>query len=185
MFQNKTSKTMIIGLTLIALFNFSCAKKPSGIRTIRQTEAQAINPSSNTYNKEAAAAQGTLYEIYSIERPDTSASDGTVVVKSEIKTPEGKFIPVTATHDGKEDENGLINLEGNHQLLVQSRCINENCATYVMLITLLINNYAYHQNLAVSYSKDETYFHVDNKNAARTSNFYRSLNEAVQANNIK
>lgn len=183
MFQNKTSKTMIIGLALIALFNFSCAKKPSGIRTVRQTETQAISPSSNQYNREAAQAQGTLYEIYSIERPDI-ATDGIIVVDSEIKTPEGKFIPVKSTHDGKGDENGIINLDGNRQLLVQSRCINENCATYVMLVTLLISNYAYHQNLAISDSSKD-FFRVDNKNAQRTSNFYRSLDEAVQANNIK
>lgn len=184
----KTFKLTNLVLPLVVVlsaFSFSCAKKATGVRAVRQTEAQQMNPVVNTNSNNAANAQGLLYKITVIELPG-EATDGSFTVNAEIKTPMGRFIPITTTHTAGRDVYGTYNdADTGAYLDIRARCMGANCDTYLLLVTVVKNNQSVHQSLAISYLT-ESFFHLDENNATVSpGNFYRSLDEVVQRHNLK
>ncbi len=185
----KTFKLTHLALPLIAVltvFSFSCAKKATGVRTVRQTEGKVMNEAVNTPSANAGNAQNLLFLITVIDRPALDESDeNTSIVNAEIKTPAGRFVPITTTHtlgaDNKyQDAGGIYNdPDSGAQLNIRARCLKEKCATYVLLITVIKNNQSIHQLLAISNS-DQDFFNYENVNAqVAPGYFYRDLADVV------
>lgn len=176
----KLNQKIVLSLTVIlSLFVFSCAKTPSGVRTVKQTNSQVINPAVSNPSVQAANNQGLLYQLTSLERP-LEATDGSISVSSEIKTPGGLYVPVTTTHVNGSDAGGTINDAGSQSTLdIRARCIGSDCEKYIMLITVIRNGSAVHQIAALS-NKDLDYFTLENINVSVSLQFYRSLDELAQ-----
>ena len=181
----KTFKLTNLVLPLVVVlsaFSFSCAKKATGVRTVRQTEGKVINPAVNTPSVGAGNAQGLLYNITVIDRPIPGDSDGnSFVINAEIRTPFNRFIPITTTHVQGQDVLGTYNdAETGAQLDIRARCKGAQCEKYILLITVLKNNQSVHQVLAISNSNEE-FFHYQNVNAAVAPGyFYTSLDQVPQ-----
>lgn len=181
----KTFKLTHLVLPLIVVlsaFSFSCAKKAGGVRTVRQTEGKVMNQAVNTPSVNAGNAQGLLYNITVIDRPVVGDSEETsFVINAEIRTPNGRFIPITTTHTAGKDVLGTYNdPETAAQLDIRARCIGTKCETYILLITVIKNNQSVHQVLGLSNS-NEDFFHYENVNASVAPGyFYRTLDEVAQ-----
>jgi hypothetical protein len=169
--QNKT----LLATVLLGLFLGACAKSPSTKRTVRQSGQQVVNPNVSTASAQAATSQNLFYEITSLSRPDEN-----VQVVIEIKTPDGYYIPITTDHaSGQLDARGVYDDTRNGaQLEFRARCSNASCDQYTLLMTVIKNQYAYHQTAAVSYRMD-CEFNVEQLNAAVTRNFYTSLDSVI------
>jgi hypothetical protein len=181
----KTFKITHLVLPLImalGVFSVSCAKKATGVRTIKQSEGKVMNAAVNTPSANAGSSQGLLYAISVIDRPSPDETDETTfVVTAEIRTPNGKYVPITTTHTQGQDVVGLYNdTDNGAQLDIRARCLKANCATYILLVTLIKNQHSVHQVLAISNS-NEDYFHYENVNASVAAGyFYTSLDEVVR-----
>ena len=140
-----------------------------------------MNEIVNDASVNAASSQNNLYQVTVVEVPGES-TDGIFVVKSEIKTPSGQFIPVTTTHINGQDANGVIDDAANGSKIdVRAKCIGANCEKYILLFTVVVNQQAVHQIAIISYNY-QTYFNMEHVNKAVTSNFYRTLDQVVQRN---
>ncbi len=180
---NHLALSIVVTLTA---FSFSCAKKATGVRTVRQTQAVAVNPAVSTPSTQAANNQNLLYTLTVVELPG-EATSGTFTVNSEIRTPMGKFIPITTTHTNGQDVYGVYDdADTGAKLDIRARCLGSECNTYILLVTVIKNNYSVHQIVATSYLTNETSFNVENINASvAPGSFYRSLDEVVQRNKLQ
>lgn len=173
-------------VVILSTFIFSCAKKATGVRTVRQTEANIVNPSVSNPSVEQANNQNLLYTLSVVELPG-EAADGTFTVKAEIRTPSNKFIPITTTHTNGQDVNGVYtDADTGTQLDIRARCLGSACNIYILLVTVIKNNYSVHQVVATSYLTNETAFNIEHINATVAPTlFYRSLDEVVQRNKLQ
>lgn len=178
---NQTVK-VILSVLAISFVSFSCAKKPAGIRTVRQTDSKVVNQAVSNASTQAASVQNLLYQMTVVELPG-EATDGSFTVNSEIKTPSGQYVPITTTHTNGKDAQGVVEDAANGAKLdIRSRCVGENCDQYIMLVTVVKNNYAVHQMMVISYL-NQSYFNIETINASiAPSQMYRSLDEVVQRN---
>ena len=181
----KTFKMTNLVLPLVvalSVFSFSCAKKAEGVRTIKQTQGKVMNAAVNTPSTNAGNAQGLLYTISVIDRPMVDEADpNNLVINAEIKTPAGRYIPVSTTHvPGKDVWGTYDDTDSGAKLDIRARCLKEQCATYVLLITVIKNGHSVHQILAISNS-NEDFFNYENVNAQVAANyFYRDIDDVVR-----
>jgi hypothetical protein len=168
-------------LTMITLVSFACAKKSSGVRAVKQTGSKVMNPAVSTPSIRQADAQNLLYDIVSISWP--IEGDGELKIESEIKTPDGRYIPITTFHSNNYDSVGVIDDSQNgNKIDIRARCEGENCEKYLLLATIVRGGYAVHQLAVVSYSSD-CRFNLQNTNHTVAS-MYSSLDELSQRNQI-
>lgn len=182
--MNKLTQFIFPIIVVASTLAVSCAKKPNGVRAVRQTESKTTNPVVSNPSINAANSQNLLYTLTVVELPG-EPTEGSFTVNAEIKTPMGKFIPITTTHTQGQDVWGSYNdSDTGAQLDIRARCLGENCDTYILLVTVVKNGYSVHQVVAISYLT-ETFFNVENINAnVAPQSFYRSLDEVVQRNQL-
>jgi hypothetical protein len=165
------NKYLILTTVILSLFAASCAKSPSGVRTIKQTSGNTVNAAASNQSVQAAVVQNLYYEITSVSRPDQN-----IKVTLEVKTPAGLFLPITTDHSTSREAYGIYKDESNSvQLEFRARCSDDICSKYTLLMTVVKANMAYHQTAVVSYRND-CKFNIENINAAVTQNLYTSLN---------
>jgi hypothetical protein len=184
----KTLLTVAIFAGSFVLFS-SCAKKGSPVRAVKtQTESTTMNNVTSTQSAQAAGAQALSYTITSISIPQSDESS--IKIDSEIKTPDGRYIPITTTHTANQDSVGVIDdREKNGNLIdIRARCVDNNnsyslnCEKYLMLATIVKNGYAVHQLAVVSYSND-CKFNLENISPAVSGlRIYSSLDDLAQRN---
>jgi len=180
----KVITTISIFLASFILFS-SCAKKDGPIRAIKQTESNITNPATSMLSVRTADAQNLLYDIISISWPISSASD--LSINSEIKTPDGRYIPVTTSHKNNKDSVGVTDdtQKNGTQIDIRARCEGANCEKYLMLATVVKGGYAVYQLAVVSYSSD-CKFNLENLNPMVAGlKIYSSLDDLSQRNTIK
>lgn len=166
--------SLIFTPLFIALLTASCAKSPSGVRTVKQTSGNIVNSAGSTQSIQAAVTQNLYYEVVSVTRPDED-----VKVSLEVKTPSGMYLPITTDHSTANEAYGIYTDEKNGvQLEFRARCSDAVCTKYTLLMTVVKSNMAYHQVAIVSY-RNSCSFNFENINAAVSSNLYRSL-DAVE-----
>ena len=185
----KTLRLTPLALSIVVVlsaFSFSCAKKANGIRTVRQTQANIVNPAVSNPSINQANNQNLLYTISVVELPGEAVA-GTFTVNAEIKSPSNKFIPITTTHTNGQDVYGVYTDEDSGTKLdIRARCIGAECNTYILVITVIKNNQPQHQIVATSYLTNETSFNVENINAqVAPGSFYRSLDEVQERNKLQ
>ena len=179
------TKMSIYGLLLMIVLMSSCAQKKTPVRSVKQTQSQMMNTTTSQPSIRAADAQSLLYDITVLERP-TFDFNNTPQVVSEIRTPDGRYISITTSHQGSQDSYGIVEDSKNGvRLDVRARCVGENCEKYLLLVTVVKSGYAYHQLAAISYNQD-CYFNLENINySVNTARFYASLDELNQRNNVQ
>ncbi len=178
----KMTRLVLPIIMALTVFTYSCAKKAAGVRTIKQTEGKVMNEAVNTPSANAGNSQGLLYAISVIDRPSSDESnEATAVVAAEIKTPNGKYVPITTTHTQGQDAGGVYNdTDSGTQLDIRARCLKPKCATYILLVTVIKNQSSMHQVLAISNSTED-FFHYENLNASVAAGYlYSSLDEVVR-----
>lgn len=178
--QTSIIKKAGIGLALALgmTMSFSCAKKAQGIRTVKQTRAQFIDSYITSNSMNAASAQGALFNISVIELPTETDSNGSITVKSEIKSPNGQYIPISTTHTNGSDAYGVYtDSPSGITLDIRARCIGSTCDKYVLMITEIKMQRAVHQMIAIS-NKSQDYFNLKHINYAVSAQFYQSLDQA-------
>lgn len=153
---------------VLSLFVFSCAKTPSGVRTVKQTGQQIVSPQVSGPSVNAANAQNIAVDVVTVERPE-STTDGSLSVTSELKLPNGSYIPVTTTHTNGSEAYGQVDIDTQTKLDVRSGCFETNCAKYIMLITVVKSNYAVHQIAVISKLAD-SFFYIKHINATVAPN---------------
>lgn len=89
-----------------SFLSVSCAKKSSTIRAVKQTGSKVMNPNVSTPSRQAADTQNLLYDIVSLSWP--IEGDGDLKIESEIKTPDGRYIPITTFHTNNYDSVGVV-----------------------------------------------------------------------------
>ena len=165
---------LIFAPLFLALITASCAKSPSGVRTVKQTSGNLVNAAASTQSIQAAVQQNLYYEMVSVTRPDEK-----VQVSIQVKTPAGMYLPITTDHSTSREAYGIYTDDKNGaQLEFRARCSDESCSKYTMLMTVVKGGNAYHQAAVVSY-RNSCRFNVENINAAVNSNLYRNL-DAVE-----
>lgn len=174
--MNTNLKTLL--LTTLTVIGFSCAKAPSGVRTIKQTEVRTMNQANTDLSNQYSEQTGTRYEVVSVERA-SKAENGVIVVSSEIKTPDGQYRPMTTTHNEGNDVRGIVNVSANTKLDVQARCVNTDCDQYILLVTTFVNNYRINQSLAISYSNQD-YFNREFIHGQANNALYTDINDVVR-----
>ncbi len=176
-----------VNLKTICLFALStvvfvsCAKKGAPIRAIKQTGSKVMNVETSTTSRRAADAQNLLYDIVSISWPSGEGAE--LKIESEIKTPDGRYIPVTTIHNGGADSVGVIDdtEKNGNKIDIRARCEGANCEKYLMLATVVKGGYAVHQLAVVSYSSD-CKFNLENLSPAAGVKIYSSLDDLSQRN---
>lgn len=173
-------------VVVMSAFSFSCAKKATGVRAVRQTQTNIVNPAVSNPSVQQANNQNLLYTLTVVELPG-EATDGSFTVNAEIRTPMNKFIPITTTHVNGKDVSGVYSdADTGAQLDIRARCLGADCNIYILLVTVIKNNYSVHQIVATSYLSNTTSFNVENINASVAPNsFYRSLDDVVQRNKLQ
>lgn len=187
-FNLKTLMAISIFFFSFILFS-SCAKKDGPLRAIKQTESNVMNPITSTPSVRAADAQNLLYDIVSISWPIAGSSAGSfdLSINSEIKTPDGRYIPVTTSHQNNRDSVGVIDdtEKNGTKIDVRARCEGANCEKYLMLATVVKGGYAVYQLAVVSYSTD-CKFNLENLNpSVQGLRIYSSLDDLSQRNTVK
>lgn len=161
---------LIFAPLFLALITASCAKSPSGVRTIKQTAGNTVNAATSNQSVQAAVSQNLYYEMVSVSRPNEN-----VQVSIEVKTPTGMYLPITTDHSSSREAYGIYTDDKNGaQLEFRARCSDESCSKYTMLMTVVKGAMAYHQTAVVSY-RHACRFNLENINAAVSSNLYRTL----------
>lgn len=179
---NTFKLTAIIAMGIFSLMTSSCAKKGPNIRAVKQVEHNVMNPSVSTPSIRVADASNLLYDIVSISWPIEGNDE--LKIESEIKTPDGRYIPVTTFHKNNNDSVGVIDdSKVNGTLIdIRARCEGANCEKYLMLATIVKGGYAVHQLAVVSYSSD-CKFNLQNTNYS-VATMYSSLNDLAQRNGV-
>lgn len=174
---NKQSVQTLTVAVFLCLGFFSCAKKSSSNRDAPKTNSQILNPQTTTVSQQAAVSQNLSYLVNKIDWPKINP-DGSVSITSEIKNPQTQYLPITTTHQTGQDAYGLYDDSVNGvKLDIRARCVGQGCDAYYLLITVIKNNYAYHQIAAVSYNTDCDYT-VEHRNF-QTTKLYSNLQEVV------
>ena len=162
--------SLIFTPLFIALLTASCAKSPSGVRTVKQTSGNVVNAATSNQSVQAAVTQNLYYEIVSLTRPDQDLK-----ISIKVKTPSGLFLPITTDHSTSSEAYGIYTDDRNGvQLEFRARCSDSICSKYTLLMTVVKSNKAYHQVAVVSY-RNSCSFSFENINAAVTSSLYRDL----------
>lgn len=165
---------LIFAPLFIALITASCAKSPSGVRTVKQTAGNVVNAATSTQSIQAAVTQNLYYEMVSVSRPGQN-----VQVEIQVKTPAGMYLPITTDHSTSREAYGIYTDDKNGaQLEFRARCSDETCSKYTMIMTVVKSGMAYHQVAVVSY-RNACRFNLENINASVSSNLYRTL-DAVE-----
>ncbi len=177
-------KSIVISLfTLSLIFQFSCAKKAAGTRSITKTAAVDLNPSVTRPSAQIGSLQEQYKVNYTVSKVDypTTNADGSFSVKSEIKTPLGQYIPLTTTHSaGQLDANGVYtDTVNNMKIDIRARCEGANCQKYLMLVTVIKDNYTYYQVSVISYNQD-CHFSYEER-SPRVATIFQSLSEMASA----
>ncbi len=180
-------------ITTLGFFIFSatftsCAKKGAPVRAVKQTEAKPMNAATSSQSQTAAGAQNLLYDVTSIAFP--ILNDTEITMNSEMKTPDGRYIPITTIHKNNVDSVGVIDdmqINGN-KIDIRARCVDnnnnysENCEKYLFLATVVKGGYAVHQLAVVSYSVD-CKFNLENLNPKVSGlKLYSSLDDLAKRN---
>lgn len=174
-FIKKTGMGLVLALGMTV--SFSCAKKPQGIRTVKQTRAQYIDNTMTPASINAANNQNALFNISVIELPSEPDSSGNVVVKAEIVSPSGQYIPISTTHNNGSDAYGVYtDTVSGIKLDIRARCVGSACDKYILMITEIKSQYAIHQMIAISY-KSQDYFNLKHINHTQ-GYFYQTLDQA-------
>lgn len=185
MSTTKTKQIILAATAVMAMFILSCAKKPTGVRSVKQTTHNVVNPQVTNPSVQAAGAQNIHYQLTSIELPGEPVN-GTISVRSEILTPSGYYIPITTTHTAAQmDAYGVVNDNDNGvKLDIRTRCIGQNCEKYIMLITVVKNNHSVHQMIAIS-NYNQSFFNLEQINASVPGGsqlFYGNIDQVLQRN---
>lgn len=170
-------------VAIVALHCLSaCSKKPTGIRAQVKTEADNLNPSVSAAADQQATALNADYSIYSISVPQQTSAGH--IVELELRNPGGQFLPVITRHEnGKLDSEGrYVDSQRGLEVWVQARCSSDNCAKYILLVTVVKNNQSVYQSLALSYKDDCKFNKVTSSGTIGT--FYPSLNAAASSSQI-
>lgn len=166
--------SLIFTPLFIALLTASCAKSPSGVRTVKQTSGNVVNAAASNQSVQAAVTQNLYYEIVSLMRPDQDLK-----ISMEVKTPSGLFLPITTDHSTSNEAYGIYTDDRNGvQLEFRARCNDSICSKYTLLMTVVKSGLAYHQVAVVSF-RNSCSFNVENINASITSSLYKTL-DAVE-----
>ncbi|MFN3697361.1 MAG: hypothetical protein ACK4VO_07965 [Pseudobdellovibrio sp.] len=177
LFNQQAVSKLFIALIFLSLSAASCAKKSSSNRGTPKTVAQTLNAQTTIASQQAAASQNLSYVLNKIDWPMANG-DGSVSVTSEIKNLQSQYLPVTTTHQSNQDANGIYDDAINGvKLDIRARCVGQGCDAYYMLITVIKNNYAYHQIAAVSFNTDCDYT-VEHRNF-QTAKLYSNLQDVV------
>jgi len=177
LFNQQAVSKLFIALIFLSLSAASCAKKSSSSRGTPKTVAQTLNAQTTIASQQAAASQNLSYVLNKIDWPMANG-DGSVSVTSEIKNLQSQYLPVTTTHQSNQDANGIYDDAINGvKLDIRARCVGQGCDAYYMLITVIKNNYAYHQIAAVSFNTDCDYT-VEHRNF-QTAKLYSNLQDVV------
>lgn len=176
--KNLTSNKMILVLAMatLAFSGLSCAKKQSKIRGAK-TAQQVMNPQITNQSIQQADTQDISYTLNSVSIP-VDNGNGTNTVTSEIVSRAVNYVPVDTTHSLNQDSYGFYDdsTQGT-KLDIRARCLGEGCAKYVLLITVVKNDYAYHQMAAISF-KDDDFFYSEQRNY-KVATMYRSVDEVL------
>lgn len=171
-------------LVIISMLTFSCAKKASSPRAVKQTGSKVMDAGVSTPSRLAAQTQKLDYDIVSISWP--AEQNGELKIESEIKTPDGRFIPITTIHNNNsnKDSVGVVeDAKNGNKIDIRARCEGDNCAKYLLLATIVRGGYAVHQLAVVSYSSD-CLFNLQNTNYTVAA-MYTSLDDLAQRNSIR
>jgi hypothetical protein len=173
----------LLRITLLALcftLAASCAKKASEPIRIksRQPVAKSINETVSKESQLQATNQQINYEITVIERPSLDSENQAEVI-FEVKTPDGRFVPITTSHAKGSDAMGVFDdtAKNGIKLDIRARCEGDSCEKYLLLVTAVKNGYAHHQIVAISYASD-CHFNVDHINhAVRDAQLIRTFED--------
>lgn len=177
--KNLKSNKMILVLAMatLAFTGLSCAKKQSKIRGAK-TQQQVMNPQITNQSIQQADAQDLSYILKSVSTPNDNGN-GTHTVSSELES-RGNYIPIDTTHDLNQNSYGVFDDPSRGTKLdVRSRCIGSGCETYVLLVTIVKNGYAYHQMAAISFASDD-FFYSEQRNYTVTT-MYKNVDEVLAA----
>lgn len=171
--QTKTNLALKWGLLLgFSFFAFSCAPKKQGVRAQVKTAATSLSGNSAVADQQATA-QNAIYKISTISLP--VATDYGVTISADILTPNNQYLPISTSH-----ENGQLDSQGSFtdsarglQVLVNARCSDTECTKYLLLVTVVQNNYAIYQSGAISYKDDCNFYYVSNTSS--TGQMYQSM----------
>jgi hypothetical protein len=166
-------------IMFILLFQFSCAKKSASPRSVTKTAAVDLNPAVTRASNQVASQQEQYKVNYTVSKIDypKANTDGSYSVTSEIKTPLGQFVPITTTHSvGQLDANGVYtDTVNNMKIDIRARCEGTACQKYLMLVTVIKDNYAYYQVSVISYNQD-CHFSYEER-SPRIATIFQSLTE--------
>jgi len=171
-------KLVLLSLTMMCSLGFSsCAKKGTGVRSAPKTSATVVSPQSTAQAQQAAVSQNLSYTLEKIGWPEVNP-DGSISMSFELKNPQSQFLPITTSHFTNQDAYGVYNDSINGvQLDIRTRCLGEGCEKYYTLVTIVKNNYAYHQIASLSYNTDCD-FNVEHRNY-QTAQLFNNLDEVV------
>lgn len=161
----------------MAFSTLSCAKKESKIRGAKK-EQQILNPQTTAQSIQQADNQSISYSLSSVSTPEDKGG-GLNAVVSEILS-RSNYIPIETTHSLNQDSYGVYDdTSQGTKLDIRARCIGAACETYVLLVTVVKNNYAYHQMAAISFSSDN-FFYSEQRNY-KVASMYKSVDEVLKA----
>ena len=178
--KNFNSNKMILVLVMAALAfsGLSCAKKESKIRGAK-TAQQTMNPQTTAQSIQQADTQSISYSLNSVSTPEDKGG-GINAVVSEILSRSTTYIPIETTHSLNQDSYGVYDdTSQGTKLDIRARCIGAGCETYVLLVTVVKNGYAYHQMAAISFSAD-SFFYSEQRNY-RVATMYKNVDEVLAA----
>lgn len=185
MFQIDTEfrifKLVFLPLFFVMVFS-SCSKKQSSTRAAVKTQQTQLNPAQTSSADQQAASVQANYKIASISVPESTGSGFLVYV--ELTSPNGSPLSLTTRH-----ENGVLDSDGVYtdsqrglQVYVLSRCSQDDCSKYTILVTTYKSNQALYQDAAVSYKHDCKFNRVSASYSI--GSFIYNLNDAEYKFNV-
>lgn len=178
MAQSKLSvfTKLSIAMMAAAVALSSCSKKAAGVRAQVKTQRNDLNASVSGQADAQAAAQNAIYRIYTVSIPNETDQGQSVDV--QLQTPDGMVLPVTTHHNsGQLDSQGRYTDSARGlEVYVQARCSADNCAKYLLIVTVLRSQQMVYQSLALSYKDDCKFYSLSS--SANAGTFYSSLNAA-------
>ena len=183
--QNRISKmTQVVFMSFFMVMAASCDKPQRAVRATVKTQQNIISPGPSSQAQQQAEAMNVNYSIATIEVPSTTTAGYTV--KIELKNPAGEYLPITTRHEnGNNLADGVYNDSGRGLVVhIESRCSNNQCNQYTLLVTVFKNNTAVYQSYANSYADDCRFSVV--MSTASFGEMYRDIGVAESRNsNIK
>ena len=180
MFQIKNTQSQEKLLTFfffifICAMSFSCAKKPSGVRATKKTDAISMNPAVTNQSEQQAQAQNLVYKIATLSVP--VATETGFSVDADIQNPDRQFLPVTTSHESGNlySEGSFSDAARGAQVYVQAECFGQDCYKYLMLVTVKKNNQTVYQTAALSFKDDCQFYSISV--AQGVASFFKSIED--------